>query len=47
VGREWDALLHATATAALVNLDEHHARRCYQTYKTNDGAYVRDHFFAP
>ncbi|EUA65660.1 pyruvate dehydrogenase E1 component domain protein [Mycobacterium xenopi 4042] len=25
--------------------DEHHPDGDYQTYKANDGAYVREHFF--
>ena len=44
-GREWDALLHADKDGALVNLMNTTPDGDYQTYKANDGAYVRDHFF--
>ncbi|WP_280428450.1 pyruvate dehydrogenase (acetyl-transferring), homodimeric type [Nocardia brasiliensis] len=44
-GREWDALLGADRDGALVNLMNTTADGDYQTYKANDGAYVRDHFF--
>jgi pyruvate dehydrogenase E1 component len=44
-GREWDALLHADKDGALVNLMNSTPDGDYQTYKANDGAYVRDHFF--
>ncbi|OBK17218.1 pyruvate dehydrogenase (acetyl-transferring), homodimeric type [Mycobacterium asiaticum] len=44
-GREWDALLHADRDGALVNLMNTTCDGDYQTYKANDGAYVRDHFF--
>lgn len=44
-GREWDALLHADRDGALVNLMNSTPDGDYQTYKANDGAYVRDHFF--
>ncbi|MQA12138.1 MAG: pyruvate dehydrogenase (acetyl-transferring), homodimeric type [Pseudonocardiaceae bacterium] len=44
-GREWDALLHADKDGALVNLMNTTLDGDYQTYKANDGAYVRDHFF--
>ena len=44
-GREWDALLHADRDGALVNLMNTTPDGDYQTYKANDGAYVRDHFF--
>lgn len=44
-GREWDALLHADRDGALVNLMNTTADGDYQTYKANDGAYVREHFF--
>jgi pyruvate dehydrogenase E1 component len=44
-GREWDALLHADRDGALVNLMNQTADGDYQTYKANDGAYVREHFF--
>ena len=44
-GREWDALLHADRDGALVNLMNTTADGDYQTYRANDGAYVREHFF--
>jgi pyruvate dehydrogenase E1 component len=44
-GREWDALLHADRDGALVNLMNTTPDGDYQTYKANDGAYVREHFF--
>ncbi len=44
-GREWDALLHADRQGALVNLMNVTADGDYQTYKANDGGYVREHFF--
>ena len=44
-GREWDALLHKDKDGALVNLMNTTADGDYQTYKANDGAYVRAHFF--
>jgi len=44
-GREWDALLHADRDGALVNLMNTTPDGVYQTYKANDGGYVRDHFF--
>jgi pyruvate dehydrogenase E1 component len=44
-GREWDALLHADRDGALVNLMNVTPDGDYQTYKANDGAYVREHFF--
>ena len=44
-GREWDALLHADTDGALVNLMNTTPDGDYQTYKANDGAYVREHFF--
>jgi pyruvate dehydrogenase E1 component len=44
-GREWDALLHADRQGALVNLMNVTPDGDYQTYKANDGSYVRDHFF--
>ncbi|WP_421840096.1 pyruvate dehydrogenase (acetyl-transferring), homodimeric type [Mycobacterium sp.] len=44
-GREWDALLHADRDGALVNLMNATPDGDYQTYKANDGGYVRDHFF--
>jgi pyruvate dehydrogenase E1 component len=44
-GREWDALLHADRDGALINLMNVTPDGDYQTYKANDGAYVREHFF--
>ena len=44
-GREWDALLHADRDGALVNLMNTTPDGDFQTYKANDGAFVRDHFF--
>ena len=44
-GREWDALLQADRDGALVNLMNTTPDGDYQTYKANDGAYVREHFF--
>lgn len=44
-GREWDALLAADRDGALINLMNTTPDGDYQTYKANDGAYVREHFF--
>ncbi|MGC4960056.1 pyruvate dehydrogenase (acetyl-transferring), homodimeric type [Gordonia sp. DT218] len=44
-GREWDSLLHADKDGALVNLMNSTNDGDYQTYKANDGAFVREHFF--
>ncbi|HVK24801.1 MAG TPA: pyruvate dehydrogenase (acetyl-transferring), homodimeric type [Actinokineospora sp.] len=44
-GREWDTLLHADRDGALVNLMNQTPDGDYQTYKANDGAFVREHFF--
>ncbi|OZM70265.1 pyruvate dehydrogenase (acetyl-transferring), homodimeric type [Amycolatopsis antarctica] len=44
-GREWDSLLHADRDGALVNVMNTTPDGDYQTYKANDGAYVREHFF--
>ncbi|MFW0791792.1 pyruvate dehydrogenase (acetyl-transferring), homodimeric type [Gordonia sp. CPCC 205333] len=44
-GREWDSLLHADRDGALVNLMNSTPDGDYQTYKANDGAFVREHFF--
>ena len=44
-GREWDALLQADQDGALVNLMNATPDGDFQTYKANDGAYVREHFF--
>ncbi len=45
-GRGWDPLLAADKDGALVNLMNATSDGDYQTFKANDGAYVRDHFFA-
>jgi len=44
-GREWDALLHGDRDGALINLMNTTPDGDFQTYKANDGGYVRDHFF--
>jgi pyruvate dehydrogenase E1 component len=44
-GREWDPLLAADTDGALVNLMNVTPDGDYQTYKAEDGAYVREHFF--
>jgi pyruvate dehydrogenase E1 component len=44
-GREWDTLLAADTDGALVNLMNVTNDGDYQTYKANDGAYVRENFF--
>ncbi len=44
-GREWDALLSADTTGALVNLMNVTPDGDYQTYKAENGAYVRENFF--
>ncbi|WP_034273184.1 pyruvate dehydrogenase (acetyl-transferring), homodimeric type [Haloechinothrix halophila] len=44
-GREWDSLLHADRDGALINLMNTTPDGDFQTYKANDGAYVREHFF--
>ncbi|GAB3162946.1 pyruvate dehydrogenase (acetyl-transferring), homodimeric type [Amycolatopsis sp. NPDC004378] len=44
-GREWDSLLHADRDGALVNLMNVTPDGDFQTYKANDGAFVREHFF--
>jgi len=44
-GREWDPLLQADKDRALVHLMNETLDGDYQTYKANDGAYVREHFF--
>ena len=44
-GREWDVLLHRDRDGALVNLMNSTPDGDYQTYKANDGAFVREHFF--
>src|SRR5215217_3666900 len=44
-GSEWDALLEKDTDGALVNLMNTTPDGDFQTYKANDGSYVRDHFF--
>jgi pyruvate dehydrogenase E1 component len=44
-GREWDELLARDTDGALVNLMNITPDGDYQTYKANDGKYVREHFF--
>ncbi len=44
-GREWDALLNADKDRALVNLMNVTPDGDYQTYKAENGAFVREHFF--
>ncbi len=44
-GRGWDPLLAADKDGALVNLMNRTLDGDYQTYKANDGAFVREHFF--
>ena len=44
-GREWDTLLNADKDRALVHLMNNTVDGDYQTFKANDGAYVREHFF--
>jgi pyruvate dehydrogenase E1 component len=44
-GREWDELLHRDRDGALVNLMNTTPDGDFQTYKANDGGYVREHFF--
>ncbi|ANH38516.1 Pyruvate dehydrogenase E1 component [Nocardioides dokdonensis FR1436] len=44
-GREWDPLLAADTDGALVQLMNDTLDGDYQTYRANDGAFIRDHFF--
>ncbi|MGY2084355.1 pyruvate dehydrogenase (acetyl-transferring), homodimeric type [Blastococcus sp. SYSU DS0539] len=44
-GRGWDKLLAADRDGALVNLMNTTPDGDYQTYKSEDGAFVREHFF--
>ncbi|MDT3767899.1 pyruvate dehydrogenase (acetyl-transferring), homodimeric type [Gleimia hominis] len=44
-GRGWDQLLAADKDQALVNIMNETVDGDYQTFKANDGAYVREHFF--
>ena len=45
-GREWDRLLDADFDGALVDLLNATPDGDFQTYKSESGAFVRDHFFA-
>jgi pyruvate dehydrogenase E1 component len=45
-GRGWDRLLAADRDGALVNLMNTTRDGDYQTFRANDGAYVREHFFS-
>jgi pyruvate dehydrogenase E1 component len=44
-GARWDPLLAADADGALVKVMEECVDGEYQTFKSRDGAYVREHFF--
>ena len=44
-GREWDPLLAADRDHALVNLMNVTPDGDYQTYRAEDGAFIREHFF--
>jgi pyruvate dehydrogenase E1 component len=44
-GREWDALLAKDVDGVLVNRMNTTPDGAFQTYSTEDGAYVREHFF--
>lgn len=44
-GREWDELLEKDKDGALVEIMNKTPDGDYQTFKANDGAYVREHFF--
>ena len=44
-GRQWDELLAADRDGALVNLMNTTHDGDFQTYKANDGAYIRENFF--
>jgi pyruvate dehydrogenase E1 component len=44
-GREWDALLAKDVDGALVNQMNSTPDGQFQTYSTEDGGYIRDHFF--
>ncbi|TRY19459.1 pyruvate dehydrogenase (acetyl-transferring), homodimeric type [Tessaracoccus rhinocerotis] len=44
-GRGWDPLLANDADGALVNVMNSTSDGDYQTFRANDGAYVRKHFF--
>ncbi|HLS13698.1 MAG TPA: pyruvate dehydrogenase (acetyl-transferring), homodimeric type, partial [Beutenbergiaceae bacterium] len=44
-GREWDPLLEADKDRALVNLMNNTPDGDYQTYRAENGAFIREHFF--
>ena len=44
-GREWDPLLNADKDRALVNLMTATLDGDYQTYRAENGAFIREHFF--
>ena len=44
-GREWDQLLERDTDGALVNVMNETVDGDYQTFKANNGKYVREHFF--
>ncbi len=44
-GKDWDKLLQADRDGALVNLMNTTPDGDFQTYRANDGAYIREHFF--
>lgn len=44
-GREWDKLFAADKEGALVDLMNNTHDGDFQTFKANDGAYIREHFF--
>ncbi len=44
-GRRWDQLLAADRDGALINLMNSTPDGDFQTYKSEDGAFVREHFF--
>ena len=44
-GRGWDPLLAADRDGALVNIMNQTSDGDYQTFRANDGKYVREHFF--
>jgi pyruvate dehydrogenase E1 component len=44
-GRKWDQLLAADSDGALVNIMNTTPDGDFQTFKTEDGAFIREHFF--
>ena len=44
-GREWDALLNADKDRSLVNLMNTTPDGDFQTFRAEDGAFIREHFF--